>query len=117
MGDRIDLSPESWIEDEWLYTKSLGVALSWPGLGDEYYDATAFRISLSELPAIYGYREGEPWCYLWNFGHGPVLVAENGGRAPMMSIAVMLHLNAVILCAGSTESLRKLWEVIKEIEE
>lgn len=146
MSDRIELSGHSWIESGYLHTTNCEIAFvwetristnafvevfgnwdsdsgfGWNPMGYMQDLGVQWRIPISELEAIYGYRDGEPWCRTSVDPQSPMgnVIASYpdwyGPEQIRRERAIVLHLNAVILCAGSAESLRKLWEVIKEVE-
>ena len=142
MSERIELSEHSWIEDGHLITTNALIAFgwesainksevvevwgnwdsgfSWNPMGYDQFSGVKWRIPISILSAIYGYRDGESWCTIVRSTNADgryrewieVNVAE---CLPVPSSVIKMHTDAVVLCSGSAGSLRKLWEVIKEV--
>jgi len=123
---RTDLSPSTWIEDSYIYTRSVEVAAAW--MGDCLLARTNGRwqyewhisaigvwcLSLTAAREVYRYREGEPWCdYLanlvtcWPSGMSD-LEGEEGHPTS-------LHLRAVIACGGSADSLQALAGALEDV--
>ena len=139
MSERIELSEHSWIEYDFLYTSDIAIATQWKSKSRPiesnllwttvwtpnsavWNKAARWRIPISELSAIYDYREGEPWSCCPKDGSkeylGNLIYAYESNEECRIdrSYFISLHLDAVTLCAGIAESFRKLWEVIKEVE-
>ena len=139
MSERIELSEHSGIVDGYLCTTDLTVAIAfidspkcqignakqiksgylWSD-SESDFDwpvAHAWRIPLSELPAIYGYRENDAWCGV-DMDTGWIVVGDgiDGPEEAPFVFEVILRDSALGVCAALADSLRKLWEVIKEIE-
>ena len=117
---RTDLSPSTWIEDSYIYTRSVEVAAAW--MGDCLLARTNGRwqyewhisaigvwcLSLTAAREVYRYREGEPWCEPEDaFVDGGVFGTPIDTGA-MSDDSPRLHLRAVIACGGSADSLRAL---------
>lgn len=137
MSNRIQLSESTYIDDRYMVTSDIEVAaqihagsemggtayIGGAWLIPDWYDwgeASMWRIHVTELPAIYGYREGEPWCVAISGTRGgyigPLFIeVHHEVRAECLVHDGMFHARAVIPCGGNADSLRKLWEVIQEV--
>ena len=118
---RTDLSPSTWIEDSYIYTRSVEVAAAWMG---DYLEASAngswqyewrissigaWRLPLTAAREVYRYREGEPFCHEYRM---EVICCDSPAYAKahqnFPGSKPLLHLRAVIACGGSADSLRAL---------
>lgn len=76
-------------------------------------DEILWRIPTTSLHRVYGYREGEPWCWYW-VEMSSVRV-EQADTAPLSySTDWKLHFRAVLPCDGSAEALETLHRWMKE---
>ena len=130
MSNRIQLSESTWLDDGYAYTRSREVACQWFNkryfeeqhadgswghaatyIADaDAYGDSAWRIPITELPAIYGYVKNEPWVHI---GYPSRVHPQRTYDLP--ALCKPLHLRAVIPCGGNADSLRKLWEVIQKV--
>ena len=105
MSSRTQLSPDTWIEGEYLYTTSREVSCLWTRLSawqpDEYGE-DRWRIHRDDCRPLYEYREGEPW----GGTEFAAVCCYDASIKPMDDWPELLHLRAVLVCGGSADSLR-----------
>jgi len=117
---RTDLSPSTWIEDSYIYTRSVEVAAAWAEASECVSDET-YRIPLTAAREVYRYREGEPWCGKHENHDDGSIETHAPEKGPgwafpwYKEVHSPLHLRAVIACGGSADSLRALAGALEDV--